>query len=142
MPELFGDGYSPVTFNTSHAGEYSLNDGVDWIGFEAGNVAVPGNPGQTIKIRAENMTQIKFTSDNYDDISITNGHSLTSMEDICEGLSNLNSFTSTNNINVTNFRYAWYNCYNLTFGPGCPGESGAVIIPDGADTYRMCGLPG
>ena len=108
-----------MNFNASHAGEYSLNGGVDWIAFGLGDVVVPSTTGQSVKLRSVDMTQIKFTSDTYQSIDITKAESLTTAEGICslipgQDMLGLLSFDIRGTNQITNLNSGWLYCENMT----------------------------
>jgi len=100
-------------------------------------------------------------------VNIIKFKTVTSMNEAFMGMNNLGSFTCPfdQTENVTDFSNAfngcsipagqfpsidvsssnsfvrtWYNCPQL-LGANCPGTDGTLVIPTGADTTEMCGIP-
>ena len=110
-----------VTFSASHSGEVSWDGGTIWTPFTAGNVTgTCTGPGKTAKIRSIDMTRIQFFNDDYKEIHITNGTSLTSAEAMCgdwAGMNNLLNFQFDGPNQITTLYGAFYSCTGLTSFP-------------------------
>lgn len=108
--------YSKTTFNASHSGIVSWDDGLTWIPFNAGDVEgtpIENGTGE-VQIKSVEMSHIKFLSNTYKDINITKAETLTSAEEMCYNLSNLETFNIASGNQFLTLQDAWSGCSSLT----------------------------
>jgi len=110
---------SSNTINVDAAFEVDWGDGV-FVPYSAGDAIAIASNSDTgiITVQSANEpTWIKFVTDTFTDIDLTESSSITKMDDICYFLSEVTAFAMADASKVTTMRQAFYNCYNLLSFP-------------------------
>ena len=113
--------------DVNQQGEYNASEYVSGVAASPGPIIITNQLGASI-------THVNFYTDTYSEIDITDGSSLTSLNESFLNLGQMTSFLATNTSNIINFYSAWNQCTGLTSFPLIDTSAGT----DFTNTWSGC----